>query len=156
MDDLGMQAVQLEWSAAKVTVKVLMEMMKQLLENKNGNLSEVQNLGKAGLKGQNLENIEISGNEIKNLKRELQKNAVDFSVMKNSASGNYEVFFKGQSIDKIYAGLQKYVQGVTEKKRIPMKEVMRKAQERAQRRAAERKNPQQERDINVRKEKTER
>ena len=48
-------------------------------------------------KGQ-LENISIDQSDLKDLKKELNKLGISFSVMKNKETQNYEIFFQAKDI----------------------------------------------------------
>lgn len=137
--DLGEQAIQVEWKAAKVSVKALKELIKQLLENRNKIKHGEQKLTRLNLQGKKLESVELAKEDIKSFRRELNKYSVDFSVMRDQETGNYNVFFKGQDIDRVYSGLQRCVQNFDRISKKPIKEVMREAEQKANERNAERK-----------------
>lgn len=143
--ELGEQAIKVEWKAVEITAEALKALIRQLIENKDKIKHGQQSLSKLNTQGKKLEQIELTGEDMKNFRRELNKYSVDFSVMKDRTSGNHTVFFKGQDIDRVYAGLQKCVQDFSKGKR-PIKEVMRDAEEKAAQRAADRqKAPEKER-----------
>lgn len=135
--ELGEQAIKVEWKAVEITAEALKALVWQLIENKDKIQHGQQSLSKLNLQGKKLEQIELTGEDMKNFRRELNRYSVDFSVMQDRTSGNYTVFFKGQDIDRVYAGLQKCVQDFNKGKR-PIKEVMRDAEEKAAQRAASR------------------
>jgi len=142
--ELGEQAIKVEWKAVEITAEALKALIRQLIENKDKIQHGQQNLSKLNLQGKKIEQIDLSGEDIKNFRRELNRYSVDFSVMKDRTSGNYTVFFKGQDIDRVYVGLKKCVQDSNKGKR-PINEVMRKAKEKAAQRAADRqKSPEKE------------
>lgn len=135
--ELGEQAIKVEWKAVEITAEALKALIRQLIENKDKIQHGQQSLSKLNLQGKKLEQIELTGEDMKNFRRELNRYSVDFSVMQDRTSGNHTVFFKGQDIDRVYAGLQKCVQDFNKGKR-PIKEVMRDAEEKAEQRAASR------------------
>lgn len=135
--ELGEQAVKVEWKTVEITAKALKALIQQLIENKEKIQHGQQSLSKLNLQGKKLEQVELTGEDMKNFRREMNRYSVDFSIMKDRTSGNYTVFFKGQDVERVYAGLQKCVQNFDKGKK-PIKEVMRDAEERATQRAAER------------------
>lgn len=135
--ELGEQAIKVEWKAVEITAEALKALIRQLIENKDKIQHGQQSLSKLNLQGKKLEQIELTGEDMKNFRRELNRYSVDFSVMQDRTSGNHTVFFKGQDIDRVYAGLQKCVQDFNKGKR-PIKEVMRDAEEKAAQIAANR------------------
>ena len=90
--------------AAKESInldKEIRKKMNETLEKANGNLKslmgyemKIKDLYKKG----QLENISIDQSNLKDLKKELNKLGVSFSVMKNKESQNYEVFFQAKDI----------------------------------------------------------
>lgn len=136
--DLGEQAIKVEWKAVEITAQALKALIRQIIENKDKVQHGQQSLSKLNLQGKKLEQVELTGEDMKNFRRELNKYSVDFSVMRDHASGNYTVFFKGQDVDRVYTGLQKCVQDFDKGKKRPIKEVMRDAEEKAAQRASER------------------
>ncbi|HFH8890526.1 TPA: PcfB family protein [Streptococcus agalactiae] len=90
--------------AAKESINLDKEIRKKMndtLEKANGNLKslmgdemKMKDLYKRG----QLENISLDQSDLKDLKKELNKLGVSFSVMKNKESKNYEVFFQAKDI----------------------------------------------------------
>ena len=90
--------------AAKESInldKEIRKKMNETLEKANGNLKslmgyemKIKDLYKKG----QLENISIDQSNLKDLKKELNKLGVSFSVMKNKESQNYEIFFQAKDI----------------------------------------------------------
>ena len=93
--------------AAKESINLDKEIRKKMndtLEKANGNLKslmgdemKIKDLYKKG----QLENISIDQSDLKDLKKELNKLGVSFSVMKNKETKNYEVFFQAKDIKVI-------------------------------------------------------
>ena len=107
---LGEQAIEVEWSATKVTAKTIKEIIQALLAGRNELSRGSQSLKKLNLHERQLESVELSGNDIRAFRRELNKYAVDFAVMKNKGTGTFSVFFKAQDVDRVYSGLEKCVE----------------------------------------------
>ena len=90
--------------AAKESInldKEIRKKMNETLEKANGNLKslmgyemKIKDLYKKG----QLENISIDQSDLKDLKKELNKLGVSFSVMKNKENQNYEIFFQAKDI----------------------------------------------------------
>ncbi len=90
--------------AAKESINLDKEIRKKMndtLKKANGNLKslmedemKIKDLYKKG----QIENISIDQSNLKDLKNELNKFGVSFSVMKNKESKNYEVFFQAKDI----------------------------------------------------------
>lgn len=142
--DLQEQAVQVEWKAAKITAAALKGLIEQILANRKKITHGEQSLKKLNLQGKKLESIELTGEDMQAFKRELNKNAVDFSIKKDTETQNYTVFFKGQDVDRVYKGLQKCVENFQKGSKKPIKEVMKEAEEKAAQRNAERTPPEHE------------
>ena len=95
----------MEIKAAKVTGELVLDALKKLMnevEKAGGNFdnflksksSEVK-LKDMVKKGQ-LEEINVKDEELKELKKELNRNGVKFSVMKDKATGTHSVFFQAK------------------------------------------------------------
>ena len=90
--------------AAKESINLEKEIRKKMndtLEKANGNFKslmgnemKIKDLYKKG----QLENISIDQSDLKDLKKELNKFGVSFSVMKNKETQNYEIFFQSKDI----------------------------------------------------------
>ena len=103
----------MEVRAGKVTGKILLDLIRKLLKEseKIGGLEKL--VGSKGnevklkdmvKKGQ-LEEIPVEETELKELKKELNRYGVKFSVMKDKESGKYSVFFQAKDmkvIDKAF------------------------------------------------------
>ena len=94
----------MEVRAGKVTGKILLDLIRKLLKEseKIGGLEKL--VGSKGnevklkdmvKKGQ-LEEIPVEETELKELKKELNRYGVKFSVMKDKESGKYSVFFQAK------------------------------------------------------------
>ena len=96
----------MEVRAGKVTSKILLDLIRKLLKEseKIGGLEKL--VGSKGnevklkdmvKKGQ-LEEIPVEEAELKELKKELNRYGVKFSVMKDKESGKYSVFFQAKDM----------------------------------------------------------
>jgi hypothetical protein len=140
-ESLGEQTVQVGWRTLKVTLQALMALIKHVLENQDKLQHSQLRLSKLNLQELKSGRVEFSSADMKNFRQELNKHAVDFSIVKGSAQGHYTVFFKGQDIDRVYAGLRKCMQNVDKTHKRPMREVMRDAEKAAMNRASKSERP---------------
>lgn len=113
----------MEVRAGKVTGKILLDLIRKLLKEseKNGGLEKL--VGSKGnevklkdmvKKGQ-LEDIPVEETELKELKKELNRYGVKFSVMKDKESGKYSVFFQAKDM-KVMDKAFKHALSESEKK----------------------------------------
>ena len=96
----------MEINAGKVTGKVLLNLLKKLMKeaekfggleklvNANGNEVKLKDMVKKG----QLEEIPVEEAELKELKKELNRYGVKFSVMKNKETGKNSVFFQAKDM----------------------------------------------------------
>ena len=96
----------MEVKAAKVTGKLLLNLLKKLMKeaeklggleklvNANGNEVKLKDMVKKG----QLEEIPVEEAELKELKKELNRYGVKFSVMKDKESGKNSVFFQAKDM----------------------------------------------------------
>lgn len=113
----------MEVRAGKVTGKILLDLIRKLLKEseKIGGLEKL--VGSKGnevklkdmvKKGQ-LEEIPVEETELKELKKELNRYGVKFSVMKDKESGRYSVFFQAKDM-KVMDKAFKHALSESEKK----------------------------------------
>ena len=113
----------MEVRAGKVTGKILLDLIRKLLKEseKIGGLEKL--VGSKGnevklkdmvKKGQ-LEQITVEETELKELKKELNRYGVKFSVMKDKESGKYSVFFQAKDM-KVMDKAFKHALSESEKK----------------------------------------
>ena len=113
----------MEVRAGKVTGKMLLDLIRKLLKEseKIGGLEKL--VGSKGnevklkdmvKKGQ-LEEIPVEETELKELKKELNRYGVKFSVMKDKESGKYSVFFQAKDM-KVMDKAFKHALSESEKK----------------------------------------
>lgn len=113
----------MEVRAAKVTGKLILNLLKKLMKeaeklegleklvNTNGNEVKLKDMVKKG----QLEEIPVEEAELKELKKELNRYGVKFSVMKDKESGKYSVFFQAKDM-KVMDKAFKHALSESEKK----------------------------------------
>ena len=101
-EEIARKTLSLEVKAAKVTGKLLFNAIEKTDERSkkmggleklvkvNGNEVKLKDMAKKG----QLEEIPVEEAELKELKKELNKYGVNFSVMKDKETGKYSVFSK--------------------------------------------------------------
>ena len=105
-EEIARKTLSLEVKAAKVTGKLLLALLKKLMKEAeklggleklvkvNGNEVKLKDMAKKG----QLEEIPVEEAELKELKKELNKYGVKFSVMKDKETGKYSVFFQAKDM----------------------------------------------------------
>ena len=122
-EEIARKTLNMEVRAGKVTGKILLDLIRKLLKEseKIGGLEKL--VGSKGnevklkdmvKKGQ-LEEIPVEEAELKELKKELNRYGVKFSVMKDKESGKYSVFFQAKDM-KIMDKAFKHALSESEKK----------------------------------------
>ena len=113
----------MEVRAAKVTGKLILNLLKKLMKeaeklggleklvNANGNEVKLKDMVKKG----QLEEIPVEEAELKEMKKELNRYGVKFSVMKDKESGKYSVFFQAKDM-KVMDKAFKHALSESEKK----------------------------------------
>ena len=113
----------MEVRATKVTGKLLLDLLKKLMKeaeklggleklvNANGNEIKLKDMVKKG----QLEEIPVEEAELKELKKELNRYGVKFSVMKDKESEKYSVFFQAKDM-KVMDKAFKHALSESEKK----------------------------------------
>ncbi len=113
----------MEVNAAKVTGRLLLNLLKKLMKeaeklggleklvNANGNEVKLKDMVKKG----QLEEIPVEEAELKELKKELNRYGVKFSVMKDKESGKYSIFFQAKDM-KVMDKAFKHALALSEKK----------------------------------------
>jgi len=122
-EEIARKTLNMEVRAAKVTGKLLLELLKKLMKeaeklggleklvNANGNEVKLKDMVKKG----QLEEIPVEEAELKELKKELNRYGVKFSVMKDKESGKYSVFFQAKDM-KVMDKAFKHALSESEKK----------------------------------------
>ena len=122
-EEIARKTLNMEVRAGKVTSKILLDLIRKLLKEseKIGGLEKL--VGSKGnevklkdmvKKGQ-LEEIPVEETELKELKKELNRYGVKFSVMKDKESGKYSVFFQAKDM-KVMDKAFKHALSESEKK----------------------------------------
>jgi hypothetical protein len=122
-EEIARKTLNMEMRASKVTGKILLDLIRKLLKEseKIGGLEKL--VGSKGnevklkdmvKKGQ-LEEIPVEETELKELKKELNRYGVKFSVMKDKESGKYSVFFQAKDM-KVMDKAFKHALSESEKK----------------------------------------
>ena len=105
-EEIARKTLNMEVRAVKVTGKLVWDLLKKLMKeaeklggleklvNANGNEVKLKDMVKKG----QLEEIPVEEAELKELKKELNRYGVKFSVMKDKESGKYSVFFQAKDM----------------------------------------------------------
>lgn len=122
-EEIARKTLNMEVKAAKVTGTLILNLLKKLMKeaeklggleklvNANGNEVKLKDMVKKG----QLEEIPVEESELKELKKELNRYGVKFSVMKDKESGKYSVFFQAKDM-KVMDKAFKHALSETEKK----------------------------------------
>ncbi|CNJ04849.1 MULTISPECIES: PcfB family protein [Streptococcus] len=122
-EEIARKTLNMEVKAAKVTGKLILNLLKKLMKeaeklggleklvNANGNEVKLKDMVKKG----QLEEIPVEEAELKELKKELNRYGVKFSVMKDKESGKYSVFFQAKDM-KVMDKAFKHALSESEKK----------------------------------------
>ena len=122
-EEIARKTLNMEVKAGKVTAKLLLTLLKKLMKeaeklggleklvNANGNEVKLKDMVKKG----QLEEIPVEETELKELKKELNRYGVKFSVMKDKESGKYSVFFQAKDM-KVMDKAFKHALAESEKK----------------------------------------
>ncbi|MFS6291810.1 PcfB family protein [Streptococcus agalactiae] len=122
-EEIARKTLNMEVKAGKVTAKLLLTLLKKLMKeaeklggleklvSSKGNEVKLKDMVKKG----QLEEIPVEEAELKELKKELNRNGVKFSVMKDKESGKYSVFFQAKDM-KVMDKAFKYALAESEKK----------------------------------------
>ena len=115
----------MEVRAAKVTGKLLLELLKKLMKeaeklggleklvNANGNEVKLKDMVKKG----QLEEINVKDGELKELKKELNKHGVKFSVMQDKETGTHAVFFQAKDTKVMNKAFQNVLSNIEKKEK---------------------------------------
>ncbi|HHI9463334.1 TPA: PcfB family protein [Enterococcus faecalis] len=122
-EEVARKTLNMEVRTGKVTGKILLNLLKKLMKeadklggleklvNTNGNKVKLKDLVKKG----QLEEIPVQEVDLKELKKELNKDGVMFSVMKDKSTGNHSVFFQAKDIKVMDKAFKKTI-SLSEKK----------------------------------------
>lgn len=115
----------MEIKAAKVTGKLLLTLLKKLMKeaeklgglekliNVNGNEVKLKDMVKKG----QLEEIPVEEAELKELKKELNRYGVKFSVMKDNETGTHSVFFQAKDTKVMNKAFQNVLSNIEKKEK---------------------------------------
>ena len=105
-EEIARKTLNMEVKAGKVTAKIILTLLKKLMKeaeklggleklvSSKGNEVKLKDMVKKG----QLEEIPVEEAELKELKKELNRYGVKFSVMKDKESGKYSVFFQAKDM----------------------------------------------------------
>jgi hypothetical protein len=122
-EEIARKTLNMEVRAAKVTGKLILNLLKKLMKeaeklggleklvNANGNEVKLKDMVKKG----QLEEIPVEEAGLRELKKELNRYGVKFSVMKDKETGKYSVFFQAKYM-KVMNKTFKYALSESEKK----------------------------------------
>lgn len=122
-EEIARKTLNMEVKAGKVTAKLLFTLLKKLMKeaeklggleklvSSKGNEVKLKDMVKKG----QLEEIPVEETELKELKKELNRYGVKFSVMKDKGSGKYSVFFQAKDM-KVMDKAFKHALSESEKK----------------------------------------
>ena len=122
-EEIARKTLNMEVKAGKVTAKLLLTLLKKLMKeaeklggleklvSSKGNEVKLKDMVKKG----QLEEIPVEEAELKELKKELNRYGVKFSVMKDKESGKYSVFFQAKDM-KVMDRAFKHALAQSEKK----------------------------------------
>ena len=156
-DEVNNKAINIEIKVAQYSAKAILKAMKKIIEDAAEKsqpladyLSEKRKTNSRKLKdmvkkGQ-LENIDLQKGEVKELKNQLNRYGVNFSVMKNKESGLYSVFFQAKDTKAVDLAFKKAIERYEKKenKRNSTRDILNKFKERVKNTVKE-KHHQQER-----------
>jgi len=106
-DHTAQAAIQVTVKSSTITLEMLKDIIKHLLETKDSPMHGKQSVKKLNIQGKRLVSVDIKDDQIKSLRRQLNKYAVDFSIVKDKTDGTYTVFFKADDRARLYKGLEK-------------------------------------------------
>lgn len=115
----------MEVKAGKVTAKLLLTLLKKLMKeaeklggleklvSSKGNEVKLKDMVKKG----QLEEINVKDGELKELKKELNKHGVKFSVMKDKETGTHSVFFQAKDTKVLNKAFQNVLSKIEKKEK---------------------------------------
>lgn len=124
-EEVSSRAINLEVRLAKATAKELFKILKKLvnqaqklggfdkLVKAEGNEVKLKDMVKKG----QLEEINVKDEELKELKKELNKHGVKFSVMKDKESGTHSVFFQAKDTKVMDKAFQNVLSSIEKKEK---------------------------------------
>ena len=125
-EEVSSKAINLEIRLAKLTAREIVKLLKKLLkeaEKMGGDLDAyLKNKGnqvklKDMVKKGQLEEINVKDGELKELKKELNKHGVKFSVMKDKETGTHSVFFQAKDTKVLNKAFQNVLSKIEKKEK---------------------------------------
>ena len=124
-EDVSSKAINMEIRIAKATAKEILKILKKLVQQAEklggfDNLMKIEGsevkLKDMVKKGQ-LEEINVKEEELKDLKKELNKYGVKFSVMKDKETGTHSVFFQAKDTKVMDKAFQNVLSNLEKKEK---------------------------------------
>lgn len=124
-EDVSSKAINMEIRIAKATAKEILKILKKLVQQAEklggfDNLMKIEGsevkLKDMVKKGQ-LEEINVKEEELKELKKELNKYGVKFSVMKDKETGTHSVFFQAKDTKVMDKAFQNVLSNLEKKEK---------------------------------------
>lgn len=107
------QAIRIQCNLMKntglVTSKMIFAMMRAALRAPNSIQHGQQSLKKLDLQNRTLENMKFRSKALQEVKQQLKAYSVDFAILQDKNSPYFEVWFKGQDINRINTALENCV-----------------------------------------------
>ena len=140
-DEVQSKAIKITYQGVEITSKVVSNLIKGYLQASAKQTYGKQSLKKLNRKGNTLDSIPVTNEDLKGLQRELRNYGVDYSARKsNSEKDTYEVYFKGTDITQIQSALKSYAaKSLQQRERPTVKERMVAAVQKAKERNVSRK-----------------
>lgn len=124
-EEVSSKAINLEVRLAKATAKELLKILKKLLQQAEklggfdklikaeGNQVKLKDMVKKG----QLEELNVKDEELKELKKELNKHGVKFSVMKDKETGTHSVFFQAKDTKVMNKAFQNVLSSIEKREK---------------------------------------
>lgn len=124
-EEVSSKAINLEVRLAKATARELLKILKKLMQQaeklggfdklirSEGNEVKLKDMVKKG----QLEELNVKDEELKELKKELNKHGVKFSVMKDKESGTHSVFFQAKDTKVMNKAFQNVLSDIEKKEK---------------------------------------
>jgi len=116
-EEIARKTLNMEVRAAKVTGRLILNLLKKVMREaeKQGGLEKLVNANgtevklKDMVKKGQLEELNVRDDELKELKKELNKHGVKFSIMRDKETGNHSVFFQAKDVKVMEHAFKKAV-----------------------------------------------
>ncbi len=140
LSEKGMYTVwKVDFYATKLSARLLLWIAKKLLSTPENKIGK-QTVKQLQRKGASVEKVPIASEDLKQLRRELNRYGVDYSLLREKGTGKYTLFFKGQDATLIRTALEKCLgDSVTNRpKRRSIRKILEDAVTRAKQRQEQR------------------